>query len=338
MAEPSLAKSTARRADLAAALLALGLIVWTALVAGGGTGRSAPIVLLLAGLAAAVVAGRRLSAWPGLVPKAVASATAGALVLTYPGLLGAGGAPTGYANANATLAAVGVLAATSAARSAPPGRERQAWTALALVLVAMVALTRSTGGLLVLAVVGALVMVALRRRWEPLVAVGGAVLASLFLGATVAMAVDGSTLLASSDTVRVELWSAAADLAQEEPLYGLGAGAFEARNPVTSDPDLRWVHHEYLEVAVELGGVGLLLVVSLGLAVLVRLAVAGREGTMAAAAVTVVALHGSIDHVWHSPAVLALTALLVGGSTGRWRERHERWPPPGGPVGRRMAA
>lgn len=319
MADPSLPPTTARRADVAVALLAGALAVWTVFVAGGGTGRSTPIVVLLGALALAVVAGRRLSTWTGLVPKAIAAAIAGAFVVTYPGLLSAGGAPTGYANSNATLAAVGVFAAAAAARAVPPGPSRQAWVGLAVGLVAMAALTRSTGGLLALGLAGALVTIALRCQRAPLVAVGGAIAGTLALGLTTAMAVDGSTPMATTDLVRVELWSAAVELAHEHPIRGLGAGAFEDRNPVTDDADLRWVHHEYLEVAVELGGVGLLLVTSLGLATMVGLAAAGRHGSMAAGALTVVALHGSIDHVWHAPAVLLLTALLVGDATGTRR-------------------
>ncbi|MCO8127421.1 O-antigen ligase family protein [Acidimicrobiia bacterium EGI L10123] len=315
---PPTTASAARRADVGALALVGGLAVWTALVAGGGEGRSAPVLLLLAGLVAAVLLGRRLAGWPGLVPKALASAIAGAFALTYPGLLGAGGAPTGYANSNATLAAVGVVAAVASARQAPAGRERQAWTAVAATLVVATLLTRSTAGIAVLALAGALLLLATWSRWPPVVAVGGAVATSLVLGLSVLLAVDDSAPLAGSDVVRVELWSAAVDLAREEPVRGLGPGAFEARNPVTQDADLRWVHHEYLELAVELGGVGVVLVVALGLAVLARLALAGGDGTTAAAAVTIVAVHGTVDHVWHAPALLLVSALLVGGATV-WR-------------------
>jgi putative inorganic carbon (hco3(-)) transporter len=301
--------STARRADLAAVLSAIALASWASWVAGG---RSTPMVLLLVGLAGAVALGRHLTAWPGLVPKAVAAAIAGAFALTYPGLLGGGGAPTGYANTNATLAAVGAVSAVAAARQVPPGPDRQAWTGLAVGLAAVVLLTRSTAGGIVLLLVGALLISGLRSRWPPIAAVGGAIAVSLALGITTAMAVDDTFPLASSDLVRVELWSAAVDLAQEEPIRGLGAGAFEDRNPVTRDADLRWVHHEYLEIAVELGGVGLLLVVVLGLATLLRLAAAGRGGLVGSAALTIVALHGVVDHIWHAPVVLLMAALLVG--------------------------
>lgn len=301
----------------ATSLALVGLLAgWTAFVAGGGEGRSTPVVLLLLALTGAVVAGRRLARWTGLVPKAVAAAITSTFVLTYPGLLGAGGAPTGYANANATLAAIGFVAAVASARRSPAGTERQVWTAAAAALGSAALLTRSTAGVAILVAVGALWLVAARVAWAPLVAAGGAIVASLALAVTVGTAVDGSAPLADTDHVRVELWSAAADLAKERSVTGLGAGAFEERNPVTDDADLRWVHHEYLELAVELGAVGLLLGIALGLSVLARLAIAGGAGTAAAAAVAIVALHGSVDHVWHVPALLLVVALLVGDGTG----------------------
>lgn len=312
---PTTAERAAWWADVAALALVGGLAVWTALVAGGGDGRSTPVLLLLAGLVAAVLLGRRLAGWSGLIPKAMASAIAGAFALTYPGLLGAGGAPTGYANSNATLAAVGAVAAIASARQAPAGRERQAWTAVAAALVVATLVTRSTAGIAVLALAGTLLLLATWSRWPPVVAIGGAVATSLVLGLSVLLSVDDSAPFAGSDVVRVELWSAAVDLARQEPLRGLGPGAFEAHNPVTRDADLRWVHQEYLELAVELGGVGVVLVVALGLAVLARLALAGGDGTTAAAAVTIVAVHGTVDHVWHAPALLLVVALLVGGAT-----------------------
>lgn len=287
-------------------------------------------MLLLAGMVAAVAIGRRLCAWPGSLTNALATAIAGTFAITYPGLLGAGGAPTGYANSNATLAAVGVLAAVASARRALAGRKRQAWTAVAVALVVATLLTRSTAGIAVLVLAAALLLLAGGVRWPPLVATGGAVVVSFVFGVTVLLAVDGSAPVADAAVVRIEMWSAAVDLAREEPVRGLGPGAFEERNPVTQDADLRWVHQEYLELAVELGGVGVVLVVALGLAVLGRLSLAGGDGTAAAAAVTIVAVHGMVDHVWHSPAVLVVSALLIGDATGD-KDRgagissHARW-------------
>lgn len=303
------------------------LAAWTAFVAGGGQGRSTPVLVLLAGLVAAVLIGRRSAAWPGAVAKSVAVATTGAFALTYPSLLGTAGAPTGYANSNATLGAVGAMAAVAAARRTPAGPERQAWTGLTAALVAATLLTRSTAGVAVLALAGVLLLLAAWTRWPPVVAGAGAIAASVALGLSALLAVDGSAPMADTDAVRVELWTAAVDLAREDPVQGLGPGAFEDRNPVTRDADLRWVHHEYLELAVELGGVGLALVVGLGLATLARLGLAAADGTAAAAAVTAVAVHGTVDHVWHAPAILLVTALLVGDATGTGATGTDRQPP-----------
>lgn len=309
----------ARRTDVAGGVLVVALALWTAFVAGGGEGRSAPILWLLAGLTVAVAAGRRVARATDLLPGAVAAAAAGAIAITYPGLMRAAGAPTGYANANATLAAVGAIAAAGAAQRAEPGPARQAWTALAVALAVATAATGSVAGTLVLAVASALLVVAALVRWPAVAIAGGAVAVSLALGITASAAVDDDPWLASSDVVRVELWSGAAELIGERPATGLGGGAFAERNPVTDDTDLRWAHHEYLELAVELGAIGLLLAIALGLWAYLRLMVTAKTrpapAALAAAALTVVALHGTVDHIWHAPAVLLLTALLVGDAT-----------------------
>lgn len=309
----------ARRLDVAGGALVATLALWTAFVAGGGEGRSAPILWLLAGLTASVAIGRRVARATDLLPGAVAAATAGAIAITYPGLMRAAGAPTGYANANATLAAVGAIAAASAAQRAVPGPARQGWTALTAALAVATVATGSVAGTLVLAVAAVLLAGAAVTRWPATTIAGGAIAVSLALGITVSAAVDDDPWLASSDVVRVELWSGAAEVAKEQPWRGHGGGAFADRNPVTDDTDLRWAHHEYLELAVELGGVGLLLAIAVGIWAHLRLTVAARRrpapATLAAAALTVVALHGTVDHVWHAPAVLLLVALLLGDAT-----------------------
>ncbi len=319
------ASATARLADAVGLALVAALAAWVGLFAGGGAGRAAPVLWLLAGLVAAVAVGRSLASMPGLVPRVIATAVAGTFALTYPGILGAGGAPTGYANSNATLAAVGVIAALGAARAATNAAARQAWGGVTIALVGITVMSGSVAGILVLAVALGLLLVSAVARWAPVVLGGGLIATSLVLGVTTAMALDDSSWLAGSDVVRVELWAAAADLAAEEPLRGLGAGGFEAANPVSQDADLRWVHHEYLELAAELGAVGLALVLALVGWVTWRLWLAAAHDparvALAGAAVTIVALHATVDHVWHTPAVLLLAAALVGDavSPAQWQ-------------------
>lgn len=313
------ALAAGRRADAVGLALVLALAAWVGLVAGAGRGRPGPVLWLLGGLVLAVGVGRRAARVPGLAARCIAASVLGSFALTYPGILSAGGAPTGYANSNATLAAIGVIASLTAARATRGPTTRRAWDGIAAVLAGATVLTLSVAGVLSLATALGLLLLAASIRWAPAMLVGGLVATSLALGVTTALALHDGPPLAGSDIVRVELWAAAADLATEEPARGLGAGAFEDRNPVSRDEDLRWVHHEYLELAVELGGVGLGLVLALVAWTSHRLRVASRHdparAVLAGAAVTVVTLHAAVDHVWHAPVVLVLVAILFGDAT-----------------------
>lgn len=310
---------TARQADVAGALIVVLLGGWLALGAGtGGGDRPEPVLALLAGLVTAVVAGRLLADRSVPVAGPVAAAVAATFALTYPSLLSAAGAPTGYANANATLAAVGTLAAAAAARAALPGTRRQGWVLVAAALAAATAATGSVAGAAALVAGAGVAAVGVRPHRSPAVPVAGLLIVLVVVGVTGAVASGGAAGVRAGDELRSDLWVGAAELARGEPLRGLGVGAFEERNPVTSDPDLRWVHHEYLEVAVEAGAPGLLLVLVLAAWVAVRLwsATADPAAVVTAAAVaTVVGLHGAVDHVWHHPAPLVLAAALFGAAT-----------------------
>lgn len=306
---------TARQADLAGAGIVGALAGWLAL----GAGRSGPAVALLGGLVATTAAGRALGDRGISMAGPIAFGVLATFALTYPGLLGAAGAPTGYANANATLAAVGSLAAVAAARSADPGRARQAWVVAAGALAVVTAATGSVAGTAALAVAASLVAVGRGPDRAPAVPVAGFLLVLVTVAVTAAVSVGGADGIRAGDEVRADLWTAAADLAREEPLRGLGVGAFEERNPVTDDADLRWAHHEYLEVALEAGAPGLLLLLALAAWIAARLWASAPAhpvlATAAAGAATVVGLHGAVDHVWHRPAPLLLAAALIGAAT-----------------------
>lgn len=316
-----------RLADVVGLALAGSLAAWAVVVSGGDGGRLSSFVALLATLVAAVVAGRALTKGNVRVDAGVAAAVLAAVVLTYPGIRGADGAPTGYANSNATLTAVGALAAVGAARSAPPGTERQGWVVAAGLLGGATALTGSVAGTVSLAAAVVVLVAATTAKRPQLVSAAGLIAVLLAAALTSAAAVADDPWLDRSDAVRVDLWRAGVELARDEPITGLGVGAFEDRNPLTDDEDLRWVHHEYVELALELGAVGLLLALAIAAWIAARLWLAagwahstgGRRVATAGAAATVIGLHATIDHVWHAPAPMVLTALLIGAASASSR-------------------
>lgn len=298
-------------------VLVVSLGVWIGTLAGRGEGRPGPVLWLLAGMTVAFFLGWALRSRRASVRRAVAFAVAGAVVLAWPDILSAGGSPTGYANANATLTGLGVLAAIGAAHHARRTMERRAWVLLAVGLSAATLLSRSLAGTVVLGVALVLFALGLASRW-PAVAIVGALIAVLLgLGATAAVALGTDVLdLRAHIGVRGELWAAAADVARDEPVWGIGAGEFEHHNTVSSDDDLRWAHHEYLQALAEYGLVGFALVLALlgwcASATWVAAARQPAQGSLGAAALALVSLHAAVDHVWHTPAVLITFALLLG--------------------------
>lgn len=319
--------SVEQRTAAVGLVLVSSLGIWIAAFAGRGAGRPAPVLWLLGGVTAAFTLGWALAWRRGLVQGVVAVSVAGTVALTWPGILSAGGPPTGYANANATLTGIGVLAAIGAAHHAQRTVEHRAWAGLAIALAAAALLSRSLAGAVVLGIALALLLLSHATRWPVIAIVGGVIAVLLALGTTAATALGGDVLDLRDDIgVRGELWTAAADLARDEPVWGVGAGGFERRNPVSGDPDLRWAHHGYLQALAEYGLVGFgLLVAILGWCACLSLAVAQRRpmlGSLGGAAVALVGLHAAVDYVWHIPAVLITFALLFGSTLEGARFRH----------------
>ena len=169
-------------------------------------------------------------------------------------------------------------------------------------------------------------VVARLRRWLAVTLVVGAALTGcLAVPAVVGGVGDAARTVAE---MRITLASpdrsgavrAALAVAAEHPLTGAGPG----------QADLRWrgadggtrvfgyAHNEYIQVAAELGLVGLVLLAVL-LVAFARLlwrtrpadsAAAGWAGVVAAAAAF--AVHSGFDFVWHLPAVVLTVLLLVG--------------------------
>ncbi len=311
-----------RALDRLGLLLAALTAAWTIVASTHrADARPMPLLALLLGAVALAATSRRLAArQPMLVPGVVAIAVAGTNVLGFPSLLHAGGAPTGYANSNASLAALGAVAASAAAAVSPTTRLRQVWVGLALLLAVAVGATGSLAASLALALVALLALGSVVTGQVALAVVGGMVAVSLALGVTVAIAAGGDPVgLGERSGLRAELWERAIGVVHDQPARGIGPGSYVRHLPAGLDTDLRWAHHGYLQQAAEQGLVGLVLLLALVGWIYGRLwhgRSRGRARTLAgAAAVTIVALQMSVDHVLHDAAVPLTLAVLVGWAT-----------------------
>jgi O-antigen ligase len=149
----------------------------------------------------------------------------------------------------------------------------------------------------------------------------------LLLGGLAAVAVLGGgeasrriaesrVTLASPD--RAGALRAAAQVVADHPFGGAGPGHTQLRweGPDGGTHYFAYVHNEYLQVAADLGLVGLALLAVL-LVALARLlwrarATAAGPWTGAIAATCAFAIHSGFDFVWHLPAVVLTVTLLAG--------------------------
>jgi len=127
-----------------------------------------------------------------------------------------------------------------------------------------------------------------------------------------------------SSPARVEAARAGWHLVAERPWAGAGPGDgwTSWRGADGSRATMRYVHDEYLQVAVDLGLPGLLLVLvillaaarALRTALRVPSAGAATSGRTAGACAALLAamVHAGFDFVWHVPAVALLAAVVVG--------------------------
>ncbi len=126
---------------------------------------------------------------------------------------------------------------------------------------------------------------------------------------------------------------AALDIVAAHPVAGAGPGAADLRSSATEGGTRLFAHshNEYLQVAAELGLVGLALLVVLlaGLARLVWSARTGRDPAAWAAAVAgaaAFAVHSALDFTWHLPAVLLAVLLVIGAGLPAPTRRAEPHP------------
>ena len=188
-------------------------------------------------------------------------------------------------------------------------------------------------GALVVGLLVAVGLTVLGRRAITVVVLGIAMIAALLLPRVLAdtpAAILGSRIsVASSD--RVQAARAALRVVERRPWTGAGPGR-AALYWVGADGRtliVQYAHNEYLQVLAELGTIGLVLLLVL-LAVVARMVSRGRDlvGTPAtwagvAAGLSALAVHSSLDFLWHLPAIPLTGAVLVGLTTPPLQERRE---------------
>jgi hypothetical protein len=272
----------------------------------------APISLVVLG---------RLVGTPGSVP----------LTLAATGLLAGLAATMSRAGALALVVGLLVLAGLRGLRATA----RAAVGPLAGAVVALVCLLPSMPAAgarrPVLALVGlcaglALAAIVVRlRRWPALALLGGVLVASAVglsatggVGGAAHTVAEARVNFASPD--RTGALHAALRLVAQHPLTGAGPGQAHLRwkGQGHGTQLFAYVHNEYLQVAAELGLVGLVLLAVLLAAIaclLWRARATGRSGATragAAAAAAAFATHSGFDFVWHLPAIVLTVTLLVG--------------------------
>jgi len=215
----------------------------------------------------------------------------GAPIDTYEGRLLTG--PIGYANGLAALLAIGI--AISVALTV---RRRYLAAVPLVVLVPALLLTNSRAAEAACAV-GVIVALGRRRLSAAVVVASALALTAILL------------FTPNSLGDRVSYWGAARHIGAAHPLAGAGAGTFHVE--YTQLPPGHDAHSLYLQAFAELGVVGLVLVIAL---VALPLALAIHRGLpVAAAGLTVFALHAGLDWDWQLPVVAVAGLALIASAT-----------------------
>ncbi len=234
-----------------------------------------------------------------------------------------------FVNANRTAAFINLGLGLVLAHLLARRRGCAGWMVLALVLVGVQFWPiASRGGLVALVLVFGTFLVVrartTRARWAA---------AALALGLG---AIAGAALVhrfAGEDIYRydrVRIWSASLQAAGQHPVSGVGPGMFEhlaggytfprSETPVRFDRRFHTTHSQYLEVLVETGAVGLLLLLALALTLALGLTRRLQEGearqrtylTGVLLGLATMAVHGAVEPILASPAVTLSAAILAG--------------------------
>jgi hypothetical protein len=158
------------------------------------------------------------------------------------------------------------------------------------------------------------------NRVKPVVRSVGVVAGLVAAGLGALFAYDLGKLLtgriSTSSPDRAGATGAALDLVAARPWTGVGPGNgwFAFTGPRGESRVMRYVHDEYLQVLVELGaiGLGLVLLVLAALAVAVWRGRAGSTWAGAAAGLVVLLVHSGFDFLWHLPVIVLTAGLLAG--------------------------
>jgi len=152
------------------------------------------------------------------------------------------------------------------------------------------------------------------------VAIGGARIAVLLVAALVLAVRPDTAALASRANLdswgRSEAARAALDLVAEHPLIGAGVGParFIWDRPDGNASVALYAHNEYLQLLVDLGAIGVVLLLVLFAAIVVTVK-RGWSSPLAAGAVAglvALAVHSGFDFLWHIPVLPLLGGLLIG--------------------------
>jgi O-Antigen ligase len=273
----------------------------------------APISLVVLG---------RLVATPGSVPLTVAAT----------GLLAGLAATMSRAGALAFVLGLVVLAGLQGLRAtarAAAGPVAGAVVALGCLLPSLPAADPPQPALALVGLGAGLTLAAVMTRlrcWPTLALVGGVLIAGIAgllttgggTGSAAQTVAAARVNLASPD--RTGALQAALRLVTQHPLTGTGPGQAELRWKGTDHGThlYAYVHNEYLQLAAELGLVGLVLLAILLAAtacLLWRARPTGHaSGTWAGvvAATAAFVIHSGFDFVWHLPAIVLTVTLLLG--------------------------
>ncbi|MEU6853167.1 O-antigen ligase family protein [Actinacidiphila alni] len=304
--------------------------IWTLVAAAGRSARPEGTLLAILAVSAGYAAGRILGALlPVLAPAAAALAVL-ALVLVPPTRLSAhpDAPPLGYPNADAALLVLAAGAACCAAWAAR-GRGRQVALRLVGLGAAVTALALGSAAGFAAGVAVTLCSLAAARMRQRLLGLCGLALAALLaVGGSYAVAVDAlpsglsESLTGQLTQPRVELWHEAVDLAERNPLRGVGPERFTDENTLRP-ADAQAAESPQsapLQLAAEQGVPGAaLLAVAYGwlLYALWRSPRPTPVVLTAGAALTGLALLASVDHVLSYAVVTAGAGYLAGLATAR---------------------
>lgn len=265
-----------------------------------------------------VVAGRKLQATG--IPEWFAAfllALAALVLVSVTVMGGAGGGPLDYSNANAALAIQ--LAAVAAITAMGLTGQARTWALWAAALFALaVPWTLSQAGIaLLIPFLGAVLLAtfgpARHGRWVLPTAALSVIAAAITVVNVARTSEWPESYQRAFSGVRRQLWSEALGLWARHPVAGGGPGSFRAIGGVTLDSDTERVHMSVLQVASELGAIGVLLFGALGLLALLMLAPAEpRARLVGAAAVASLFIHSFVDHLFEFPAITLAAGTVIG--------------------------